>query len=57
MVSEKALKRTMLTFYMVYARWAAETPRAALRQAWQATPLWGEIYRAFTYRLKEIQSA
>lgn len=37
--------RTMLTFYMVYAKWAAETPRSTMRQIWQTTPLWREIYR------------
>jgi len=37
--------RTMLTFYMVYARWVAQTPRSTLRQIWQTTPLWREIYR------------
>lgn len=37
--------RTMLRFYMVYAKWVAETPRSTLRQVWQTTPLWREIYR------------
>ncbi|CAE6971242.1 Ufd1l [Symbiodinium natans] len=37
--------RTLLTYYMVYAKWAEQTPRAALRQLWRTTPLWTEIYR------------
>ena len=39
------LSRTMLTFYMVYAKWVEQTPRSTLRQIWQTTPLWREIYR------------
>jgi hypothetical protein len=31
---------------MVYAKWVAETPRSTLRQVWQTTPLWREIYRS-----------
>eukprot|EP00439_Symbiodinium_sp_Y106_P031532 s5663_g3.t2 len=37
--------RTLLTYYMVYAKWTEQTPRASLRQLWRTTPLWAQIYR------------
>ena len=41
----KRNSRTLLTYYMVYAKWTEQTPRASLRQLWRTTPLWAQIYR------------
>ncbi|CAJ1337945.1 unnamed protein product [Effrenium voratum] len=45
LADSESSSRTLLTYYLVYAKWVSSTTGSQLGQVWRTTKLWREIYR------------